>query len=264
MMEKDKIGAAFTRAAAAYDTLAVFQRRVCQRMQCLLPEWLPAGWRPGCLLDGGCGTGFGAQSLAALWPEASLTGCDLSEAMLQCMHRKGFHAVPGDLEALPFGENRFDLFWSSLAMQWCRPEKVFREAYRVLAPGGILYFSTLAPGTLPEIAHAFEGVDETNRVRDFHSPDVLEHDLSLAGFGQIRLIKETHTLYYPDVRSALESVRGIGAGYTAGKRQALLGKTAWKAIQTRYESLRTAEGLPVSYMLVIGYGVADKTPVLSA
>ena len=79
-----------------------------------------------------------------------------------------------------------------------------------------------------------------------------------AGFTDIRVRHETHRMYYPDVRSALESVRGIGAGYAAGKRRALLGKMAWKMIQERYESLREENGLPVTYELVIGYGVAGR------
>ena len=63
-------------------------------------------------------------------------------------------------------------------------------------------------------------------------------------------------MHYPDVRSALESVRGIGAGYSAGKRRAMMGKTAWQTVQQRYEALRETEGLPVTYELVIGFGIA--------
>ncbi len=257
-MDKTKIGEAFGRAASSYDALAVFQRQVCERMLCLLPEWLPAGWTPERLLDGGCGTGFGSQCLGCLWPDASLIGCDLSSRMVECMHRKGFEAVEGDLENLPFPDGGFDFVWSSLALQWCRPDTVFRELYRVLGENGILYFSTLAPGTLCETGFAFFGLDNAGRVLDFHPVYTLEEQMREAGFTDIRLRHETHRMYYPDVRSALESVRGIGAGYTAGKRRALLGKMAWKTIQERYESLRDENGLPVTYELIIGYGMANR------
>lgn len=220
----------------------------------MLPEWLPPGRVPKRLLDGGCGTGFGAQSLSCLWPDISMIGCDIADEMVARMRQKGFDAVNGDLEDLPFENGQFDFVWSSLALQWCRPDTVFHELHRVLDKDGILYFSTLAPGTLPEIAYAFEGLDSAGRVLEFCPVPVLESCLREAGFSDIRLIAETHKMYYPDVRSALDSVRGIGAGHTAGKRRALLGKTAWQTVQERYESLRDENGLPLTYELVIGYG----------
>ena len=137
MMEKKRICEAFGRAAAAYDSLALFQRRVCERMLCLLPEWLPHGFSPENILDGGCGTGFGAQCLRSFWPDARLTGCDLSAEMVERMRQKGFAAVCGDLEAMTFGDGTFDFVWSSLALQWCHPQTVFRELRRVLAQNGI-------------------------------------------------------------------------------------------------------------------------------
>ncbi|WP_040721282.1 malonyl-ACP O-methyltransferase BioC [Oxalobacter paraformigenes] len=257
-MEKTKIGEAFGRAAPCYDTLAVFQRQVCEKMLCLLPEWLPAGFVPESLLDGGCGTGFGAECLRCLWPDASLTGCDLSDAMVGRMRQKGFDAVPGDLENLPFSSNCFDFVWSSLALQWCDPGTVFPELHRVLRKGGVLYFSTLAPGTLPEIGFAFSGIDESKRVLEFHPADELEKCLHQAGFGGIRLLAERRVMYYPDVRSALESIRGIGAGQAARKRRALMGRQAWKKVQERYESLRDENGLPVTYELIFGYALAGR------
>ena len=36
----------------------------------------------------------------------------------------------------------------------------------------------------------------------------------------------------------------------------MMGKTAWKTVQERYEALREPEGLPVTYELVIGFGIA--------
>lgn len=257
-MDKTKIREAFDRAATSYDVLALFQRQVCERMLCLLPQWLPTGRIPKRLLDGGCGTGFGSQCLKCLWPDASLIGCDLSSRMVEYMRQKGFEAVTGDLENLPFPDARFDFVWSSLALQWCHSDTVFHELSRVLDENGILYFSTLAPGTLGEIDFAFSGLDDANRLLDFLPVTTLKARMHEAGFTDIHIKHETHKMYYPDVRSALESVRGIGAGHTAGKRRALLGKNAWKTVQKRYESLRDENGLPLTYELVIGYGMTGR------
>lgn len=45
-MDKEKVCQAFGRAAASYDIFGRFQREVCERMLCLLPERLPAGFKP--------------------------------------------------------------------------------------------------------------------------------------------------------------------------------------------------------------------------
>ena len=230
-MDKGKVCQAFGRAAASYDTYGRFQREVCERMLCLLPEFLPAGFKPSKLLDGGCGTGFGSQCLKCFWPDAELTGCDLSQDMVGKMHEKGFSAVVGDLEKMPFDANRFDFIWCSLALQWCDPAIVFPELRRVLQNNGILYFTTPVPGTLSEIDFAFSGMDDSNRVLPFHTPEELGKHLRDAGFADMELHTETHVMHYPDFRSVIESIRGVGAHQSVRKRQPLMGKMAWKAAE---------------------------------
>ncbi len=255
-MQKAKIGRSFSRAASSYDTLAVFQKQVALRMSHLLPELLPPDFVARRVLDGGCGTGFGSLCLKRFWPAAELTGCDVSEAMVDAMRKKGFFALLGDLEKMPFPDRRFDFVWSSLALQWCRPNRVFPEMFRVLVPKGQVFFSTLAPGTLTEIGYAFSGLDDSHRVISFSSVSTLEKALADAGFTGIRLTLEKKVMHYPDFRSALESIRGIGAGQTDKKRRTLMGKDAWKKAQERYESLREENGLPLTYELILGFASA--------
>lgn len=257
-MNKEKVCQAFGRAAASYDIFGRFQREVCERMLCLLPERLPAGFRPSKLLDAGCGTGFGTECLKCFWPDAEITGCDLSQDMVEKMHEKGFSAVKGDLENLPFDSGRFDFVWCSLALQWCDPAIVFPELHRVLENNGLLYFTTPVPGTLAEIDFAFSGVDDSNRVLPFHTPEELGNHLRHAGFADIELHTEKHVMYYPDFRSVIDSIRGVGAHQSVTKRQPLMGKTAWKTAAERYESYRDVSGLPVTYELVYGFAVAKK------
>lgn len=257
-MDKGKVCQAFGRAATSYDIFGRFQREVCERMLCLLPELLPAGFKPSRLLDGGCGTGFGTQCLKCFWPDAELTGCDLSQEMVDRMHEKGFSAVVGDLEKMPFEANRFDLVWCSLALQWCQPAVVFPELYRVLENNGILFFTTPVPGTLSEIDYAFSGMDDSNRVLPFHSAAELKDQLQQAGFADIGLRTEKHVMHYPDFRSVIDSIRGVGAHQSVRKRQPLMGKTAWKNAEERYETFRDESGLPLTYELVYGFAVAQK------
>ena len=257
-MDKTRVCQAFSRAAVSYDAIARFQRFICERMLCLLPEWLPSGFKPLEMLDAGCGTGFGSQSLKCLWPDAGLTGCDISADMIDCMHKKGFSAIKGDLENMSFDAHCFDFIWSSLALQWCRPEIVFPELFRVLDHRGILFFSTLAPGTLAEIDFAFSGIDDSRRTLPFQSPENLKAHLETARFTGIELMAEKQIMYYPDFRSVIESIRGVGAGSGGKKRQTMMGKQAWKKVQDRYESLRNEAGLPVTYEMVYGFATAGE------
>lgn len=248
---KSAIGRSFGKAAAQYDDLALFQRQINDRMASLLPTFVPAGFTPGRILDAGCGTGLGIPALKAIWPEARITGCDLSEGMVLEARRKGFEALVCDIENLPFPFGHFDLVWSSLSLQWCHPYRALSEFSRVLSYGGCLFFSTLAPGTLKEVDYAFSGLDTSEHVIQFVDVDRLRGVLSLASFTELELIQETHQVFYPTIRDVMASIKGIGAGHVDQRRNGLLGRKAWERIQARYESLKTDKGLPVTYEVII-------------
>lgn len=256
-VDKKRVGMAFGRAARNYDHIARFQQTVCDSLINRLPAFHPDMPAPHTVLDGGCGTGYGAGLLSQHWPHCRITGCDLSLEMLHLAGTKGIHAVCADLEQLPFANNRFDLIWSSLALQWCQPAKVYPELYRILSENGILLFSTLGPGTLAELDYAFSGLDNHRHVRAFTSPQQTETALHQAGFRHIQIACETRTIGFPDFHSFLVSVRGIGANQIGeGKRNALMGKNAWKKAEERYISLKREDGtLPATYELVFGFAM---------
>ncbi len=251
LSRKSAIGRSFGKAAAQYDGLALFQRRINDQMAARLPNVLPAGFNPGYILDAGCGTGLGIPALKAIWPAARVIGCDLSEGMAQEAKRKSFETVVCDIESLPFPDGCFDLVWSSLSMQWCHPYRALSAFSRVLSDGGCLFFSTLAPGTLKEVNYAFSGLDASEHVIGFTDADRLRGLLWLAGFTELELFQETHQVFYPTIRDVMASIKGIGAGNVGKRRNALLGRKAWGRIQARYESLRTDRGLPVTYEVII-------------
>jgi len=253
-MDKSRIGAAFDKAADHYDDIALFQHQVCNRLFSFLQERLPPTRQPDMIFDGGCGTGYGSELLHRHWPESSVFGCDLSLEMLRHSRERNAEGVCGDLESLPFSENSFNVAWSSLALQWCLPNQAFAELCRVLAPGGMLVFSTLVAGTLHEIDFAFSGIDAYRRVLPFATEDDIGSALGKAGLTDIRLQTEEWVTWHTDIKSLLATIRGIGANQVGGeRRKALMGKSAWKTAQARYESLRSKNGmLPVTYRLVFG------------
>lgn len=255
IIDKTIVCGSFSRAADLYDSLALFQRHLNEKMLCQLPERLPRGYQPTNILDAGCGTGFGIQCLKNFWPDVSMTGCDISQEMVDAMHRKHLEAIVGDIENLPFDSGSFDFVWSCLALQWTIPGIAFREFFRVLKENGFLYFATLAPGSLKELDEAFAGVDQSKHTLSFTPLGQIQDTLAEVGFREINLQQNTFQMFYPDIRSVIASIRDIGAGGVSNRRTSLLGKHAWQNIQERYESFRTESGLPVSYEVIIGTAI---------
>jgi len=258
-IDKSKVSAAFDRAAGDYDAIAQFQHQVCERLAATLPT-MENDREPARILDGGCGTGYGASLLRRQWPDALVIGCDLAPEMARKTLARGIASVCGDLERLPFADASFDLAWSSLALQWCKPALAYAELQRVLAPGGILLFSTLGPNTLHELESAFGSIDAHRRVLPFAAATEVETALATAGFERIKIEAIPWITRHHDFKTLLATIRGIGANQIGGnRRRSMMGKTAWQAAQARYEALRDDAGLlPATYEVVFGFAIKPK------
>ncbi|MDR0577835.1 MAG: malonyl-ACP O-methyltransferase BioC [Candidatus Accumulibacter sp.] len=249
---KRRVRDAFDRAAASYDEAAVVQRRVRGR---LLEElaW-NGGGAPGNVLDAGCGTGGGAERLRRRWPGVHVTGIDFAPAMLAVAREKLDSRLAADIENLPFADGSFDLWWSSLSIQWCDAPAVFAEAARVLRPGGRVAFSTLCPETFAEVRAAFAGVDPHRHTLPFDEPEAIRRALEAAGLRGVRLIRERHAAFYPDLKTLLRSIKDIGAHNVGeGGRAGMMGRAAWRRVEAAYERFRAPSGLPASYDVLLGY-----------
>lgn len=105
-----------------------------------------AGLKEGqSVLDLGCGAGndlFVARSIVG--ESGTLTGLDFSEEMLRKAERNkqklGFENmdfVKGDIEAMPFSSDRFDVILSNCVLNLVpNKQEAFSEMFRVLKPGG--------------------------------------------------------------------------------------------------------------------------------
>lgn len=260
---------AFEQAAPHYDDSAFLQQEITRRLDERLDVMKLT---PARVLDAGCGTGFAFPLLARRYPKAELVGLDLAHAMLDQARPRlpkpsllgrvgalfssaGAPLVCGDMANLPLGADRFDLVWSSLALQWLDdPEAAFREARRVLRPGGLLLFATLGPDTLKELRAAFAGLDghgHVNRFIDMHDlGDALVH----AGFANPVMEMEHLTLTYADIKGLLRDLKGIGAHTVLeGRRQGLMGRAEWRRVIDAYERFRCDGRLPATYEVVYGH-----------
>lgn len=244
LAERRSIRAAFDAAADHYDAAAGLQREVATA----LAESASFGAAAGIALDAGCGTGFGLDLLARRAPQMARLGLDLAPAMARSCQARGSDTLVGDIEALPLADASIAHYWSSLAWQWCDAPLAAREAFRVLAPDGVLSVATLGPETLAEVREAFATIDSKPHVRRFASEEALRAALTQAGFADIRIARRAHFAWAPDLRALLHAIRAIGA-HTLGdaRRRGLLGREAWQQLNTHYERHRRAEGLPARY-----------------
>ncbi len=206
----NKVAQAFSAAAAHYDAHAQQQRTV---LEAAVQQAMPYVGVRAAILDAGCGTGYLQQycdKRALAW---DIDGIDIAPAMCA---QSG--AVVGDMCALPFAEDAYDVWFSSLALQWVdAPAEAFCEAARVVKAGGYMVFTCYVEGTLQELQTAFRNVDESRHVLAFHRSADLLAQVRKAGFDIVETQCRMQPVYYPTVAALLANIKGVGA--SAGLRR---------------------------------------------
>lgn len=146
-----------------------------------------------------------------------------------------------------------DVVYSNLCMQWCdAPRAFFAELNRVLKPGGFLVASSLGPDTLSELraAWAAAGSKEAHVGRFLDMHDIGDAALA-AGLKDPVLDADHVTLQYPEVRSLLIDLKGLGATNADRERaRGLTGKLRFKAMVDAYETRRRDGRIPATWEIV--------------
>ena len=170
------------------------------------------------VVDLGSGAGFDSFLAAReVGPEGRVIGVDMTDEMLEQARENarkgGFGNVEfrkGTIEALPIEDASVDVIISNCVINLSpEKERVFREAYRVLRPGGRLFISDIVlekplPESLLESIAAYVGCVGGAVLRS----EYLE-TIGKVGFEKIEILKETRftDAFSPDdpqVKEALE------------------------------------------------------------
>lgn len=264
LVDQRQVRRNFARAAATYDDAAVLQREIGSRM---LERLDYVRIVPQRVVDLGCGTGAGLTALQQRYPQATLVGIDLSEAMLRAgraqrvrlnwllpfLRGRRVSLVGGDAASLPLASRSIGLLWSNLMMHWLDdPLTVFRELHRVLDVGGLLMFSTFGPDTLKELRASFhDAYAHTQRFTDMHDYGDM---LLECGFADPVMDAERVTLTYADFDRLLSDLRRSGANCAMhSRRRGLTTGQAWAAVRAAYQE-RARDGLlPATFEVVYGH-----------
>ena len=109
------------------------------------------------VLEIGCGIRSIARNFFRVMTASHWTANDIvpvEQSFLNCMRELGakdYRFIHGDMETAPLPENQ-NLIISNATLQWAAdPTSLIQHLVKLLAPGGILAFSTFGPENLREI-----------------------------------------------------------------------------------------------------------------
>lgn len=221
-----------------------------------LMEFLPEDESFESILDIGSATGRVASTLSQRFQEGRVYACDISKAMLLRAREKAIESNAGrlyfvvsDFEALCFKDASIDLAASNLTYQWAASiVDAFGEAYRVLAPGGLLLMNTLTSGTLGELKESFEEAQlllnrpDKRPFMDFVEPSILKASIEDSGLEVASFNEYAYSREYSSMRELLRVLKNIGANnpFSSGQTRATT-TSLLKAAQEYYRSRFPAE-----------------------
>ncbi|MGL5319173.1 MAG: methyltransferase domain-containing protein, partial [Bacteroidales bacterium] len=200
-MNKTLLMERFRKAATSYETEAVTQREIADKLWSMTDSVID---HSSCdsILEIGCGTGFLTRNyIEALGKEVVLNDIyDISENF-RAPAKARF--MIGDAEQLEWS-NTFDLILSASSIQWFNDlDAFFAKCETALNPGGTISLSTFGPKNFIEIREAGG--------KCLHYPDLQEITERFKTHFELICVKEaTITTLFPDVRSILRHIRDTG------------------------------------------------------
>ncbi len=189
----------FTARIDSYEAHMALWRDAYRYMASILPEDAKT------VLDLGCGTGLEIDEIMAARPGISITGIDLSEAMLEKLYQKhpSVQTFCADYFTYDLGLSEYDVVLSFETLHHFKPEKkqgLFQKIYRALKPGGVYLEADYLACCEGEERLLMQTADR-KRKRDgipddvfvhFDTPLTAEREMSLmtaAGFHPVQLIR---------------------------------------------------------------------------
>lgn len=206
---KERILQCFNKGAETYDSAAIVQMQVAERLATRLPRNSAQT-----ILEIGCGTGYFSQRLTDRYPEASFFLTDIAPAMVSvCKNRFSspkikIACIDGESLALP---DQFDLITSNMTLHWFTDiKKSFEKIIeRVSSAGGQFVFAMLGEHSLIE----WREICENNHLQ-IPTPLFPSQEKLKEYFPEIKIESEIFQQPYQNVYEFLRSLKNLGATAT--------------------------------------------------
>jgi malonyl-CoA O-methyltransferase len=187
-----EIAASFGARAESYERHAGLQRAIAERLARFLPEFESPR-----VLELGCGTGLFSRHLVQRYPQGRFILTDVAPAMIAACRRNlaPLGAAHISYEVMDAGEAGghagLDLIVSSMTLHWLAdPVASLERLRRLLAPGGLLLYATLGPGTFAEWRAALASEGLPSGLPDIPElPGVIEEELLAPDAGTLAFLR---------------------------------------------------------------------------
>jgi malonyl-CoA O-methyltransferase len=255
-LDLDRVRRNFSCRAEEYDRYAVVQKRVVRE---LLERLGAEKVLSGAALEVGTGTGELTEGLLRLCPHVRPIVSDLAHGMTRLASGRlpGISSLDADAHALPVRDGALGLLYSTSVYQWVEDLPLaFREAARVLVPGGLFACALFAERTLWELreAHRLAASEQGghSHTQSFPSESEVRSALEGAGFASIEIASCDEIDLHPDVPSLLRALKRIGAGNAAADRpEGLSPRRIIQRMIESYEEKHRRDGfIPATYQVL--------------
>ena len=191
----EEMSAFFTARLAGYDEHMLGEVGGCRECYQEMAQLLPTGTKA--LLDLGCGTGLELDFIFPRFPDLAVTGIDMTQAMLDELHRKHpdktLHLVCGSYFDVDFGEAVFDAAVSFQTMHHFTAEKkrsLYERVRHALKPGGVYIECDYMIEDDAEEAFHFAELDRMRREQGISPDEFVHYDTPLTISHQIAVLRK--------------------------------------------------------------------------
>ena len=206
---KTKTRRCFNRAKLTYDLNAELQQSISKQ----LIRKLHRNYRYFAnIIDIGCGTGLSTQFLKNTFSWQNFLAIDLADELLSVAKSRSIASVCADFDNIPVPNQQFDLVFANMALQWSTDLSVsLREIARITKKNGLLAASLPIYGTFSELKQLLYQSTGAIFFNEFVSLDTFSTFLSESGYQLVSLQAKQHHFTYPDLKTALQSFKKVGA-----------------------------------------------------
>lgn len=245
----------FSDSAFTYKESAQLQYKVGSQLLEMVEAAKSNNNKSGYCVDLGCGPGLFTPELASQFE--TVIALDLSMSMLQInaqTNAQTHHKVQANAQSLPLLNQTVDVIYSSLMIQWCDFNRVINQIHKALKPGGKAFIATLVKGSLFQLEHAWQQVDNDTHIHDYLTHKQIASMLKTIPWSKASTKQVAQTFWFKNAKSLALELKSLGANYVKGRQhKGLITKTSWQAMEQAYRDKfydQQHQAVPATYQVL--------------